>query len=69
MERNAGHYMDEQTGNLIEAVKNHRVPPHCYSDGVVSESQTVCTDEESFRLREEPDGEHAEKIYKIAEIC
>jgi len=41
----AGHNVDEETGNLVEAVEDHAIPPHCYGDSVVSESQTICADE------------------------
>lgn len=32
-----GHDMDEQAGYFVEAVKDHRVPPHCNGDGIVTE--------------------------------
>ncbi len=33
----AGHYVNKQTGHLIETMKNHRISPHGNSNGVVSE--------------------------------
>src|SRR6266487_1967574 len=69
VERYAGHYMNKQTGDFIEAVEYHRVPPHGYGDRIVSECQTISTDEEPFRIREEPDCAHTQEVDKVAEIC
>lgn len=68
VERNAGHNVDEETSDFVEAVENHRVPPHGYCDRVVSKCQAVCADEQSFRVWEEPDGAHAQEVDKVAEI-
>lgn len=68
MERNAGHNVDEQTGDLVKAMEDHRVPPHCYGNGIISESQTVGTDEKPFRLWEEPDRTHTEEVDEVAKI-
>lgn len=32
----ARHYVYEETGDLVEAVEHHRVPPHSNSNRVVS---------------------------------
>ena len=64
----AGHDMNEETGHLVETVEDHRVSPHGNGNGVVSEGKTVCADEESLRIREEPDSAHAQEVDKITEI-
>jgi hypothetical protein len=68
VERDTGHDVNEQTGDLVEAMEDHRVSPHSYGNSVVSECQTVGTDKESFRLREEPDGAHTEKVDEVTEV-
>lgn len=68
VEADAGHYMNEQTGHLVETVENHRVSPHGDGNGIVSEGETVCADEESLRIGKEPYSAHAQEIDEITEI-
>ena len=68
VEGNAGHYVNKQTGDLVETVEHHRVPPHGDGNGVVSESQTVRADKESFRVGKEPDSTHAQEVDEVTEI-
>ena len=55
-------------GNLIQRVKDHRVPPHSYGDGIISISKTVGADEQPLRLRGNPDREQREQVDKVAQI-
>jgi len=68
VEGDARHYVNEQTGDLVEAVEHHRVPPHGNGNGVVSECETVRADKESLRIGKEPDSTHAQEVDEIAEI-
>lgn len=68
MKGDARHYVNEETGYFVEAVENHRISPHSYSNGVVSKCEAVCTDEKTFRVGEEPDCAHAKEVDKIAKI-
>ena len=68
VERNARHDVDEEAGDLVEAVEHHRVPPHGDGNGVVPEGQAECADEQPFGLRKDPDGQHAEEVHKVAQV-
>ena len=48
VQRNAGHYMDEKTSDLVETMEYHRVSPHSDGNGIISECEAICTNEESF---------------------
>lgn len=37
MKSDAGHYMNKEAGHFVETVEYHRVPPHGYGNGIVSE--------------------------------
>ena len=54
--------------NLVQRVKDHRIPPHGYSDGIVAISKTISADEQSLRLRGNPNSEQPEQVDKVAEI-
>lgn len=49
-------------------MKDHRVPPHGYGDGVIPKGQAVGADKQTFRVREEPDRAHAQKIDEVTEV-
>jgi hypothetical protein len=49
-------------------MKDHRIPPHSNSDGVVSIGETVRTDEKSFRVRKYPDAQHGEEIDEVTQV-
>lgn len=68
MKRDAGHDMDKKASDLIEAMKHHGVPPHCNSNGIISEGQAVGTYEQAFRLREDPDRKNTEEVDKVTKI-
>ena len=51
---NAGHYMDEETSDLVEAMEDHRISPHSNSDSVVSKCQTICADKEPLGIWKSP---------------
>lgn len=60
--------MNKETGDFVEAVKDHRVSPHDDRYRVVAVCKTICADEKSFRVREYPDTEKAEKIDRVTQI-
>jgi len=49
-------------------VEDKRVPPHSDCDGVVAKGQAVRADEQAFRVREDPDAQHAEQVDEVAQI-
>jgi hypothetical protein len=61
--------VDEETGDLVETMEHHRIPPHGYCDCVVAICQTIRADEQSFRLWKEPDCAHAQEVDEITQIC
>jgi hypothetical protein len=65
----AGHDVDKDSGNFIQAVKDHQASPHSYTDCVVSEGQAVGANKKSSRPREQPDGTHTEDVDGVAEVC
>lgn len=54
--------------DLVHTVEHHRVPPHGDCNRIVSESQAERANEKPFRVREDPNTQHAEQIDKVAEI-
>lgn len=64
-----GWCLDDLPGDFVEGVEDHGIPPHRYSNGIVSHCQTVCTDEEAFRVWECPDAQNKKAIDEIAQIC
>ena len=49
-------------------MEDQRVPPHDDCDGVVAHDQAVGAYEESFAVREEPDGHKQEKVDEVTQI-
>ena len=68
MQSDTWHDVDEETGNFVEAVENHRIPPHSYGDGVISKGETEGADEETLGLGENPYTEKDHEVDEIAEI-
>lgn len=55
-------------GDLVQRMEDHRVPPHGDSDGIVAISKTVGADQESLRLRGNPDGAQHQQVDKVAKV-
>lgn len=55
-------------GDFVEGMEDERVPPHSDGDRIVTECETVCANEEAFRVRENPDAEHTEEVDEVTEI-
>ena len=60
--------MDEEGGDFVEGMENHRVPPHSNCPSVVAVGKTVGTDEETPRIWEDPYRQEKEDVDKVAEI-
>ena|SRR5450756_1490693 len=68
VQSHAGHDVDKDCGNFVQAVEDHQASPHGYTDGIVSKGQAVGTDEKSRRPREQPDRTHTKYIHNVAKI-
>lgn len=58
----------DSPGDLVKRVEDEGVPPHSDGDRIITKCKTVGTDEETFRIREDPDAEQQEEVDEVAEI-
>lgn len=68
VEGRAGHDVDEEARDLVEAVEDHRVPPHGDGHRVVPEREAERADEQPLGLWKHPDGQHAEEVDEVAQV-